>query len=714
MNPKPKVTPPTPGVNDLATVKPHIARLWHPTKNGELTAEGIMPGARLECFWLGDCGHEWEAAPRVMTREKNGVIAGCPVCKGRQILVGFNDLASKYPEVAIDWHPTKNGELTAEKVTYGSGKKVWWKSAVCGHEWETMVAERTSHAVGCPFCLRSKILVGFNDLATEYPEIAKLWHPTKNDILPTELFAGNKKDRWWVGECGHEWEAPSARMTQNNKTGSGCPFCCGKKVLVGFNDLASHRPHLAAEWHPTKNGDLTAEDFTYGSGKSAWWLCANNHEWEERIFLRSSHAGECRHCHALRVPKPEPITQRLAKPKTDPKPKRVPKPKPAPKPKRIPKPKPEPKPKPAPKPKPPPKPKRIPKPKAPPKPKRIPASKPPKVQRFVSEYLQNAQMISEWHTIKNGVVSPVGIGLNFASSVWWICTEGHEWRQQIRRRLAGDKKNEILPCPTGAGRRFLSGFNDLGTTNPELVTEWHPTFNTDIQPSDIQAGSNRRVWWKCRLGHDWAVPPNGRMKKGSGCPTCSGRVILEGFNDLATTRPEIASEWHPIKNGDLMPTDFTQWKNLKVWWQCSRNSRHEWEAAIYSRSDGRNCPHCINYQSKTELALYKELKGFYPDAESGNRLPVKWGKSGCAHIDILLPSLRTIIEYDGWYWHDSEKAFEKDSQKTTALIAAGYKVVRVRAKPLKFLDMKDENLVQIVHGKQTAGELADMLNQHIK
>jgi hypothetical protein len=620
----------------------------------------VPAGTKKPKWWLCSKGHEWNARPSDITRKPDA--SPCPFCAGRRIQVGFNDLASQHPNIAQEWHPEKNGTLTAQEVTFGSAQLIWWKGSECGHEWQDQIAERTRerHAKGCKICFGYQILKGFNDLATARPDVAQYWHSTKNTITAEEVLPGSRAENyWWLGDCGHEWEAPCSRMTHNKKTGTGCPYCAGKKTLVGFNDLTSQRPEVASEWHPNLNGTLLPVDVTPGSTKNVWWRCPNGHEWEETVASRArkGRSGKCRHCRLVRTVRTYPV---------------------------------------------PPKTKKEPRPKVPKKPTN-------KVPPVIYEELTETRLIEEWHPTKNRVESPIGIELNMASSAWWLCLHGHEWKQQISRRLNGTVNGEILGCPTCTGRRFLSGFNDLGTTHPALATEWHPTLNGDVLPSDIQYGSNTRFWWLCSLGHEWKVTPNGRVKSGTGCPTCCGRVTLAGFNDLATTRPDIAAEWHPTKNGDLNPTDFTQWKNLKVWWQCKEKEHHEWEAAIYSRSDGRNCPHCINYQSKIEMALYDELKAVYHDAESGNRLPIKWGKSGCAHIDILLPSPNVIVEYDGWYWH--KEKFTADTQKTTALIAAGYKVVRVRAKPLEFLDMKDDNLIQIVHDKETAGELADMVKK---
>lgn len=60
--------------------------------------------------------------------------------------------------------------------------------------------------------------------------------------------------------------------------------------------ILSHYPKVAEEWHPTKNGDLKPEFFTYGSGKKMWWLCEKGHEWEARIYSRCKSKAGCSYC----------------------------------------------------------------------------------------------------------------------------------------------------------------------------------------------------------------------------------------------------------------------------------------------------------------------------------------------------------------------------------------------------------------------------------
>ncbi|MBQ8623595.1 MAG: zinc-ribbon domain-containing protein [Oscillospiraceae bacterium] len=84
--------------------------------------------------------------------------------------------------------------------------------------------------------------------------------------------------------------------------------------------------------------------------------------------------------------------------------------------------------------------------------------------------------------------------------------------------------------------------------------------------------------------------------KGRGCPYCSGKKILSGYNDLATTNPNLATEWHPDKNGVLLPTMVSPGSHKKVWWLCKKG--HEWQASIENRSKGSSCPICRKSISK--------------------------------------------------------------------------------------------------------------------
>lgn len=208
---------------------------------------------------------------------------------------GSVSLQQYNPVVAARWHPTKNGGLTPDAVSYGSAKRVWWLCPECGHEWEAEV-RRQIHKLKCPMCVRRSKddFMGFLD---EDEALAVQWHTEKNgELLPGKVARGSIKKVWWRCELGHEWQMSILERSH----GGGCPVCQGRKVLAGFNDLSSQFPALAAQWHPTKNGEMTPEQIVIGSTKKVWWRCENGHEWEAIVRNRTKKKSGCPYCAGVR------------------------------------------------------------------------------------------------------------------------------------------------------------------------------------------------------------------------------------------------------------------------------------------------------------------------------------------------------------------------------------------------------------------------------
>jgi len=265
-----------PGKNDLATVRPDLAAGWHPTKNGDLTPNLIARSSDRKVWWQCTKGHEWRASAANRYRG-----AGCPYCAGRRVLAGSNDLASHFPDLAAEWHPTKNGDLTPEGVSRSSGRVVWWQCAK-GHEWRAAVNNRI-RGRGCPYCSGYFAWAGDNDLATVRPDLAAQWHPTKNgDLTAQGVTRQANRKVWWQCAKGHEWLA----LVSSRDAGNGCPYCAGHRAWPGESDLATLRPDIAREWHPTKNGDLTPQDVTAPAATRVWWQCPAGHEWRAVVYNR--------------------------------------------------------------------------------------------------------------------------------------------------------------------------------------------------------------------------------------------------------------------------------------------------------------------------------------------------------------------------------------------------------------------------------------------
>ena len=255
------------GVNDLFSLSPKLSEEadgWDPSL--------VHRSSNKVMNWQCKKGHKWKAA--VNNRSLRG--DGCPICSGKQVLAGFNDLASLEPEIAREadgWEPSL--------VTKNSNKKVNWK-CLSGHRWKVSINSRTTFRTGCPVCSGQKIVKGFNDLATMNPALAQEaygWNPSEIAQWSHEIVT-------WKCTLGHSYKSRVA----DRSSGDGCPFCIGKKVLIGFNDLHSRNPSLAQEafdWDP--------REVTEFSNKKLAWKCQQGHIWKSSVNHRSNGRG-CPSC----------------------------------------------------------------------------------------------------------------------------------------------------------------------------------------------------------------------------------------------------------------------------------------------------------------------------------------------------------------------------------------------------------------------------------
>jgi very-short-patch-repair endonuclease len=268
---------------------PEVAKQWHPTKNGDLKPENFTYGSKQKIWWLCEktcsegCLHEWETNIKNRCGKDK---TGCIFCKNKKICKHQSILYRK-PEIAKQWHPTKNGDLTPEMVSLFSNKKVWWLcekkcSEGCLHEWEAIINNRCKEkSSGCPFCQDfTESICKHQSILYTNPEVAKQWHPTKNGELKPEMCSpGSTQKVWWLCEkkcsegCLHEWESVIGDRCKKEKP-YGCSFCSNKSVCIHQSIIYTH-PEIVKQWHPTKNGELKPEMFSFGSGQKIWWKIEN-------------------------------------------------------------------------------------------------------------------------------------------------------------------------------------------------------------------------------------------------------------------------------------------------------------------------------------------------------------------------------------------------------------------------------------------------------
>lgn len=262
----------------LRTGRQDLLAQWDTGKNGEVTPETVSYGSHAKVWWNCEKGHSWQA---IVKSRVSG--CGCPVCAGRLLAPGENDLAATHPELAAEWHPVRNGALQPRDVMPGTRKKVWWQCEK-GHEWQAAVGSRVQGA-GCPVCMGKRVIPGENDMASHFPDIAAQWHEEKNGALhPEDVSSYSNRRVWWRCALGHEYRAPVSHRTMR---GSGCPYCAGRAVLPGFNDLRTLEPKVAAQWHPTLNAPVTPDMVTVGARRKVWWQCEEGHVWKSVIYSRT-------------------------------------------------------------------------------------------------------------------------------------------------------------------------------------------------------------------------------------------------------------------------------------------------------------------------------------------------------------------------------------------------------------------------------------------
>ena len=636
------------GFNDLLSVNPSLAAEWHPTKNGNLFPSMVTSHSKKKVWWLGKCGHEWPAEV-----DSRAIGRGCPYCSGRLVLEGFNDLATKAPELVAEWDSESNQPYTPQSVSPGSHKKVWWICKECGHKWPAEIKSRVV-GEGCPKCGRkamgntfrkNKIESGAKSLADEHPEIAFEWHPTKNKpYSPSDYTShSNAMIVWHCHKCGHDWEA-----TINNRVGrgSGCPVCAGNVIKTGYNDLATVNPDLAAEWHPTKNLPLTTQTVGASSNKNVWWVCKFGHEYRCRVVDRKKGVG-CSECSKrFQTSMAEQTIRYYLNYHFD----------------------------------------------------GVQSSFRPDFLggSEIDVYIPDIQTGIEYdgqryHTRiekdqkKDALCTNNGITLIRIREPNYPIIERKD-PTIILQDLSDDSLSEAIKklliilgigdssCVNVAKDKqsIISFFRDSAISGnveevfPSLAQEWDPTLNGKLLPSNIPATySKEKYYWKCNVcGYSWPASLGERIR-GSGCPACAGKIIIPGRNDLSTTHKDLAAEWHPTKNAPLTPQEVSKGSDNVIWWKCSKCG-YEWRARIKKRVAGSGCEKCAHkeWAQKQYKAVYQfDRNGKFIKAFPSARLAAEELGISRGAIQSVCRGAGRNKTAGGFAWSYEKDASQKAKQK---------------------------------------------------
>lgn len=256
------------GFNSVDVTHPGIAAEWNHRLNANNEPSSFTAGSGVIIEWICPLGHEY--ASRLAAR--TGAGKGCSICANLKVLAGFNDLATTHPHIAEQWHPSQNGTATPQAVVAGSGKKYYWLCRI-GHDYVAAVTSRTK-GKGCPACAGQRVIAGFNDLRSTHPLVAVEWdHDRNGSRVPESVIAGSSCMAHWICPLGHSY----VKRINARAAGASCQYCSHRKVLPGFNDLATRYPEIVQDWHAEKNGSLMASDVFPGNDKR-WWKCYRGHE----------------------------------------------------------------------------------------------------------------------------------------------------------------------------------------------------------------------------------------------------------------------------------------------------------------------------------------------------------------------------------------------------------------------------------------------------
>jgi len=275
---------------------------------------------------------------------------------------------------------------------------------------------------------------------------------------------------------------------------------------------------------------------------------------------------------------------------------------------------------------------------------------------------------------------------------WWRCRVDADHRWQA---TPGNRVSRGSGCPYCSGAR-VSDSNRLSLNSPDqrLLMEWDYERNFPLTPHDVPAGSSKKVWWVCdeENDHRWEAAIGKRAGGGQGCPFCAGNRV-SSTNSLAARRPDIASELDIGASG-VTADQISFGSGRPVTWKCAVDDSHVWQATVGNRTGGNGgrgtgCPYCrLVGTSEQELQLKAELAAVLPVDLNRAAVPDSEGKLMQVDVVIADPQLglRVVVEFDGLWWHNGSENYERDAKKSDRLREAGWKVIRVRERPLPLIN----------------------------
>jgi len=498
-------------------------------------------------------------------------------------------IENKREQLLKEWDHSKNGDVTPQTVTSGSGFRAWWKCSICEREWSAFVYHRVYGAdctcqqnIKIGNSNRAKHVAKSGSLTQNNPKLASEWNYDKNYVLnPDEVTSGSGQLVWWKCKNGHEWEA----TVNSRNRGNGCPYCSGR-IATKETSLKIVNPMLSSEWHPIKNGDLTPYDILPNSTKSTCWLCNSGHEWKAKVAYRNNGVG-CPICQAeSKTSFPEQAILFYLKQYFTTESRAT--------------------------------------------------IEDCEIDIFLNEYNIGIEYDGMfYHSFdssqnrekrKNSKLRKAGIRLirikevnvpqenDFANLMMYcVVDRDQKYISNIVKvlitwicKICNLDNNFQLDIDIADDRQAIfeqyiqsKKENSLTFHNPEAAKLWDYEKNYPLTPENISFASNKLFWWKCSLGHSWEASVNS-INRRPNCPYCSRQRVSE-LNSLQAKNTTLAGEWHYEKNGMITPSDISIKSHNKVWWKCPNG--HVYKASVAARSIGNDCPYCSHHRVTKETSL---------------------------------------------------------------------------------------------------------------
>lgn len=542
--------------------------------------------------------------------------------------ITYDELEEKNTILHREWDTQKNN-----KDIYSMSEKVWWKCSKCGYSWDATISRRlgtqNQKGTGCPYCAGKVFIAGVNDLSTVSPWYLSEWDAKKNSelgITPDNLFCRSGKKVWWkCSKCGQDWmSTPSHRAS-----GRGCPLCAKanrksswSKNRAQNNNFAEKHPSLLEEWDYESNNanEIFPDAISCYAQVNVWWKCSVcGHRWQAEVSRRSMGLSLCPHCNKRGTSFGEQAIFYYTR--------------------------------------------------------KVFPDAINRYQGFEKEldiYIPTIKTAIEydgvaWHNgknklkqdnykddlcAKNGIKiirfrDPILPKTNRATIIDCVDKRYLGLEDGIKELM------QILPidCTIDINisrdyseinselRNSLSQ-NNLSNLFPNIAKEWCIEENNGLLPSQVMPCTDRKFWWKCsKCGYKWRASANNRTRLKSGCPACSGHVVITGRNDFKTMcsregKELLLEEWDYEKNNALgiFPDQISYKSHKRVWWKCNVCGK-EWNAVVSSRSFGnvgcRDCGRQRSIKANRKAVINLDTGEIFKSIKAANE---QYGRIRSTHI----------------------------------------------------------------------------------